>query len=214
QPDILLLDYGTPTPVEEITKPDSMNAERTQLRSAHYSSLLIAAGGNEGGIARDSERVSTPAVYPEVLGVGSLDDDGDLRPYAEWHPQLVKPDLFMADNLSATPLATALKPELMPRETWGSSFAALHAVATAALVWSILPELSPWVIRALLVGASKPIVKVKSARSLTMVDALTLARKRVVERTLQDGAASLQTLGAITGLEVRVLSSTLDALIK
>jgi hypothetical protein len=211
QPDIILLDYGAQTPIEEITKPDNMSSERYALRSVHYRSLLIAAGGNES----DTVTVSTPAAYPEVLGVGSLDDDGDLRPNAPWHPQLVKPDLFMADNLSATPLATALNPELLPRgELRGSSFAALHAVVTAALVWSILPELSPLAIRALLVDASKSIAKTKSARSLTMVDALALARKRVVESTLRDGAASVETLGAITGLEVRVLSSTLDALIK
>jgi hypothetical protein len=210
QPDIILLDYGLQTPVEKIIKPDSTNVERTYLRSVHYSSLLIAAGGNEG----HSVMVTTPSAYPEVLGIGPLDDDGGLRPYAQWHPQVVKPDLFMADDLSATPLATALKPEFLSSQIRGSSFAALHAVATAALAWSILPELSPLAIRALLVDASKPIAKTKLARSLTMVDALALARKRVVERTLRDGVASLQTLGAITGLEVRVLSSTLDALIK
>jgi hypothetical protein len=210
QPDIILLDYGVLTPVEETTKSDNMPIQRSFLRILHYSSLLIAAGGNAGA----SEMVTTPSAYPEVLSVGSLDDDGVLRPEAEWHPQLVKPDLFMADNLSATPLATALKPELLSREIQGSGFAALHAVATAALTWSFLPELSPRAVRALLVDASKPIVKTKLARSLTIADAVALARKRVVERTLRDGAASLHTLGAITGLEVRVLSSTLDALIK
>jgi hypothetical protein len=30
QPDIILLDLGGPTPIEEINKPDSMNTERTK----------------------------------------------------------------------------------------------------------------------------------------------------------------------------------------
>ena len=69
------------------------------------SSLLIAAGGNEGP---DSAKVTTPSGYPEVLGVGPLGNNGKLRNYAEWHPKLGKPDLFMADDLSSSALAAAI----------------------------------------------------------------------------------------------------------
>jgi hypothetical protein len=213
QPDIILLDYGSGKSPEAIAKSQEKDAERILLRSMQYGSLLIAAGGNEG---QDSVFVSTPSGYSEVLGVGPLDNDGRLREYAEWHPKLGKPDLFMADDLSTTALAAALKPELLSTQReiyrWGSSFSALHAVATATLVWSILPELSARGIRALLVEASKPIAEAEYPRSLTMRDAIAKARVRVVERTLRGGASSLQTLSAMTGLEVGVLSATLDSL--
>jgi hypothetical protein len=126
----------------------------------------------------------------------------------------------MVDDLSRTPLATALKPDrlkLHKRENmWGSSFSALHAVATAALVWSILPDLSPNDVRELLVKASQPIpiAGMEAARSLTTGDAVALARRYAVERTLNAGPASLQTLGATTGIEARALRARLDSLIE
>jgi subtilisin family serine protease len=212
QPDIVLLDYGAPVPVELIEQPQGSDPQRVLLRSIHYLSLLIAAGGNRP--EQDPALVTVPSAYPEVLSIGPLDDEGGLRPYAEWHPPLVKPDLFMADDLSQTALATALKPDVLEFQHWGSSFSALHAVATAALVWSILPDLSPRAVRAMLVEASKPIAGMEPARSLTIEDAVALARRRVVNRTLKAGAASFQTLGATTGLEARVLRATLDSLIE
>jgi hypothetical protein len=212
QPDIVLLDYGAPVPVELIEQPQGSDPQRVLLRSIHYLSLLIAAGGNRP--EQDPALVTVPSAYPEVLSIGPLDDEGGLRPYAEWHPPLVKPDLFMADDLSQTALATALKPDVLEFQHWGSSFSALHAVATAALVWSILPDLSPRAVRAMLVEASKPIAGKEPARSLTIEDAVALARRRVVNRTLKAGAASFQTLGATTGLEARVLRATLDSLIE
>jgi subtilisin family serine protease len=175
------------------------------LRSAHYQTLLIAAGGNSG---RDAAGITIPSAYPEVVGVGALDNEGKLRPYAEWDPQLVKPDLFMVDDLAATSLAAALKPEFS-RGSYGSSFSALHAVATATLVWSILPELPPRAVRALLIKASRPIAGQEPAVGLNTADAVSLARQWAVERRLKEGPAPLQTLSAMTGLDAQVLADTL-----
>ena len=218
QPDIILLDFGDQQSLEDITKNADTDPVRILLRSMQYGSLLIAAGGNEGP---DSAKVTIPSGFSEVLGVGPLDNDGKLRPYAEWYPKLGKPDLFMADDLSSSALAAAINFEVvssLEKETEGgkgfSAFSALHAVATATLVWSILPELSPRGIRALLVEASKPITEGEYPRSLTMRDAIVSARVSVVERTLKAGAASLQTLSAIIGLEEGVLSATLESLIE
>jgi hypothetical protein len=211
QPDIILLDYAGGSTLDEITKPCALSAERTLLRSAHYRTLLIAAGGRNEG--RDSPWVATPSAYPEVLGVGPLGNDGKLRPYAEWQPQLRKPDIFMADDLVENGLASSLKPELLEglkkSQTWGSSFSALLAVAAATLVWSILPELPPRAVRALLIEASKPIAGEEPALGLKTADAVSLARQWTVERSLKEGPASLQTLGAMTGLDAQVLVDTL-----
>lgn len=214
QPDVILLDYGAISPIKALKQ---VGAYRAVFQSLHHSSLLIAAGGT-AKIGKDHTTVTTPSAYPEVLGVGPLGDNGRLREYAEWRPRLAKPDLFMTDNLAVSPLAMALPPEVLKRMTeqssWGSSFAALHAVATAVLVWSLLPDLPPYDIRELLVEAGKPVPGTKAARGLTMESAIALARRRLVERTLEEGAASLQTLSAITGLQGLVLSGILEPMIK
>jgi hypothetical protein len=215
QPDILLLDYRALIDPSEIDRASELDAQYILLRRVHRRSLLIAAGGNREG---DSFQASRPAVYPEVLSVGPLGDDGRLRDYAQWHPGLVKPDLFMADNLAPSPLATAFKPEVVSRHerasSWGSTFSAFHAVAASVLVWSILPELSPRGVRDLLIQASGLIDGTEGARRLAMVDAVALAREWVVQRRLEAGPVSLATLGDLTGLEKRVLSATLELLMK
>ena len=213
QPDIILLDYGRPMPRDEVTEPRGSSPERTLLRSVQCRTLLIAAGGMR---LEEDSLVTTPSAYREVLGVGPLDDAYKLRKYAEWHPDLGergKPDLFMADDLARTPLAAALKPDLAQGSA-GASFAALHAVVTATLVWSILPELPPRAVRALLIEAGKPIDdRKKPPHSLTIEDAVALARRRAVERRLKEGPASLPTLGAMTGLDAKILDATLTELI-
>ena len=215
RPDIVLLDYTSEVPKEALEQPREWDAQRVLLRSSHYLSLLIAAGGH---LTENPSMVSVPGAYSEVLSVGPLDNDGKLRPYAEWHPDLVKPDLFMADDLSRTALKTALKPDhlkqFMSSSSWGSSFSALHAVAASALVWSILPDLSPRAVRELLVEASQAVAGEESARSLTIEDALSTARRRAVARALRSGSASFQTLGAKTGIEAHVLWATLDSLLR
>jgi hypothetical protein len=142
-----------------------------------------------------------------------LDNAGGLREYAEWHPEIFKPDLFMVDDLIASKLATMLKPELLDfhrqHQTWGSSFSALHAVVAATLVWSLLPELPPRAVRELLLEASQPVPGNETARGLKMEAAISLARRRAVELRLKEGPASLQTLGAMTGLNAQLLADTL-----
>jgi hypothetical protein len=216
EPDIILLDYAGGSTPDEIEEPRHLNAVRILLRSVHLRTLLIAAGGRNEG--RGTRWVATPSAYPEVLGVGPLDNEGKLRSYAEWHPQLKKPDLFMADDLATSWLAATLKPDLLEdlrkSQRWGSSFSALHAVATATLVWSIIPELSPRAVWQLLRDASQPIAGEEPALSLKMEHAVALARRRAVERRLKEGPASLLTLGAMTGLNAQVLDATLRELIE
>jgi hypothetical protein len=211
QPDVILLDYASITTLAEIQGPQSRDPVRTLLRSVQHRTLLIAAGGNK--TEASSEYISIPAGYPEVLGVGPLDNAGGLREYAEWHPEIFKPDLFMVDDLIASKLATMLKPELLDfhrqHQTWGSSFSALHAVVAATLVWSLLPELTPRAVRELLLEASQPVPGNETARGLKMEAAISLARRRAVELRLKEGPASLQTLGAMTGLNAQLLADTL-----
>jgi subtilisin family serine protease len=201
QPDIILLDYGTRGEIDE-------HPHRIMLQSLSTRSLLIAAAGNK------PKQVIVPGAYPEVLAVGALDKTGIVPSYSGWNPKLRKPELFMLDDLASTPLSLAIKAEMFTEGGLrGSSFSALHAVAAAALVWSILPELSPRGIRALLLEACRPLSGPPGRQALTVSDAVELARRRVVERTLRAGPCSMETLSAITGLDLRVLAGTIRSLI-
>jgi hypothetical protein len=221
QPDIILLDYGyeMPLPLAEGTP------EHIMLRNLGDQSLLIAAGGNQTVPTRRNRRVVTaPAAYKEVLSVGCLGNDGQLQPYAEWTPGMVKPDIFIADQLLGTPLEEALTPNAIVEVgqgpygpgTHGSSFAALHAVAAAILVWSTVPECSPDEVRNMLRRAARP---VKSSTrpmplALNVLDAVAAARRHLIMDTLSEGPCSMQALAAITGLELRFVSENLDHLVE
>jgi hypothetical protein len=213
QPDIILLDYGGPADHNELRPGPPFTPHRAMMRKLQHRGLLVAAGGTEV----DRAIVDVPAAFPEVLAVGALGNDGQRRWYSPWHWRLVKPDIFMLDDLAGSPLAAAIKPAevttMVAGGNWGTSFSSLHAVGAAVLVWSILPELSPAGVRALLVEAAKPIDATRGPRALALADAVALARRRVIERTLQGGPCSLETLSAMTGVELRAVAATIRSLL-
>ena len=128
QPDIIVLDYDcNPESPEDIAK-NAGTEKRILYRSMQNSSLLIAPGGDRGP---HSDLVTTPSGYPEVLGVGPLDNNLKPHNYAEWHDTLGKPDLFMEDDLAATPLAAALGAAVTARQLKGSWDLGLDLIGTA-----------------------------------------------------------------------------------
>jgi hypothetical protein len=211
KPDIVLLDYGQ---MVRLPLPDATTHQRSLLETLRHQALLIAAGGNRGA-ETDAEFATAPGVYPGVLSVGSIDGGGHLQPYTEWIPKLSKPDIFMPDQLVGTPLEGALNDDAL-RAVGGSSFAALHAVGAAILVWSTLPDLTPYELRELLRRASQPVDTASEPRPLmlTVQAAVSEARMEAVRRSLREGPCSLQALAAITGLDLRVANNSLDRLFR
>jgi hypothetical protein len=218
EPDVVLLDYGyaVPLPLE-----GSETHERPLLRRLFHRALLIAAGGHVS-ITSPTGEATAPGVYPEVLAVGPSDSSGHRQPYAEWIPQLPKPDIFMCDQLVGTALEGALSKEALERSsrllgpgTHGSSFAALHAVGAAILVWSIHPDLAPGDLRALLRRASQQVGTEARDRHrlLTVGAAVEAARLQLVRSILAAGPCSLQSLAAISGLDLRLVGQSLDVLL-
>ena len=214
-PDIILLDYGYEV---SLPIPGPETHERPVLQSLKHQFLLIASGGNRFG---NDPSVSAPAVYPEVLAVGSLNGEGKLQEYAEWTPEIRKPDLFMRDQLLGTPLQEALKGNaFQPRDspmgpgTHGSTFSALHAVGAAVLAWSTVPDLTPAELRELLLQAARPIAHGSQPlpMGLEIRDAVAAARADLIRRALAEGPCSLQTVSAITGLSLRVAYDRLEAM--
>ncbi|HEX5716650.1 MAG TPA: CHAT domain-containing protein, partial [Thermoanaerobaculia bacterium] len=216
QPDVILLDYGRPVSwtagTDSLEHRPELVAEHRLLASLRHRVLLIAAGGH--GHSDKEARVWIPGSYRGVLAVGPLGSDNEMQPYARWLPDLRKPDLFMPDELLGTPLGYVLRKPEGEETLMGSSFAALHAVAAAIMVWSTLPHLSPRGLARLLQEAAEPMVGYgdPAPRRLTIERALAVARKRLVTRTLGGGPCSLQALAAITGLDFGVVSSTIAAL--
>ena len=187
QPDIVLLDYGY---VVRLPLPDSNAHERPLLGRLRQQVLLIAAGGNERA-KKVTKEGSAPGVYPEVLTVGSIGGDGQLQPYTEWIPALMKPDIFMPDQLLGTALESALTTESLHGldqsplgpGTHGSSFAAIHAVGAAILVWLTLPNLTPDELRHVLRRASLPVATRSAPRplALTVQAAVAEARQELID---------------------------------
>ena len=215
--DIVLLDYGrsVPLPIKDLDGPD-----RRALKVLPADCLMIAAGGNRSA---GDETVTIPAAYPEVLAVGSLNGQGALQSYAEWTPQIGKPDLFMKDQLLGTPLqealtANAIQPPDSPygHGTHGASFAAMHAVAAAVLAWSTVPDLTPARLKQLLRDAAQPIPHASQPypMKLEIADAVAAARRELVRRELDTDPCSLQTVSALTGLSLRVANDTLEAMMQ
>jgi hypothetical protein len=128
----------------------------------------------------------------------------------------------MPDQLVGTALEGALTRDAFQGRdgplgpgTRGSSFAALHAVGAAILVWSTVPRLTPAKLRDLLRRASRPVDMTSGRRPLmlTVEAAVAEARQEVIRQTLSEGACSLQALAAITGLDRRLVSDGLDLLL-
>lgn len=219
RPDIVLLDYGAN--VQPDPKGWEGHPQRKLLRRIMHRCLLVGSGGNDGQHGKNL--VLIPAAFPEVLAVGPARPDGSMQPYASRNGKVRKPDLFMQDGIESTPLYQAVNPKRLvtgagrgvDREaTRGSTFASLHAIAAAVLVWSLQPWLSPRGVRRALLDASKPIPgeHERWAKFLRLEDALARARRNVVERALAGGACSIQTLSAITGLEGQLVRDTVEEL--
>jgi hypothetical protein len=227
-PDILLLDYGGV--VKDDPKSWEAHPQRRLLRRLAHRCLLVAAGGNEG-----NGTLMLPAAFPEVLAVGPLSADGTPQPYASRFAKRGKPNLYMQDHLEGSPLIHAVRPAHRQRaegarELAGSGVAALHAVATAVLVWSLQPRLSPRGVRRFLLSAASPLSGPKPGTggpdprrppptpggpvALRLEDAVAYARKLVIEQTLKDCPCSISTLSAITGIDVWVVRDTLDELLE
>jgi CHAT domain/Subtilase family len=203
-PDIVLLDYGAPA---TMTSSD----QHTLLKTLARNCLLIGATNNSEGAV-----VGVPAAYPEVLAVGCADRDGKPKLYTSLDRENGKPDILMEDNLEGTPLRRAINlgaspsDEDDPRKMAGSSFAALHAVGAAVLVWSLLPDCRPRAVKELLLEASIVPGDGQWPRFLSLHRAAEVARERVLSRALRDGPCSIATLSAITGVEFRFVKETME----
>jgi hypothetical protein len=183
--DIVLLDFGSPAPSK---------AWRVALRRvAARGVLLIAAGGN-------SREPVFPAWYPEVLAVGALNKESRIADYSYWDSKDKKPDLFAPGEVKGTSLENLLPGQ----DLRGTSFAALHAVFAAILIWASRRTLSASQVRAILEGAAVPLESAKASargpRRLDLDAALKRVRQDLVRAALSNGPLPFPELVAACSL--------------
>jgi hypothetical protein len=177
--DVVLLDFGaSPSPVWESVVG---KAEERGL-------LLIAAGGNE------HPKPSYPAWIPSVLAVGAIGSDGNRTDYSTWEPQAGKPDLFAPETTDGTLLAKVPNSEGLK----GTSFAALHAVFAAILVWATDRRQTASMVKEVLIRTSE--AGAEGIRVLNLQAALTDVRRRLLLDALEEGPLETGMLVTKAGL--------------
>jgi len=107
---------------------------RTAIESLTAAgALVVCSAGNEGDT---SGRPHFPSDYPGVLSVGALDPMRQPAPYSNLGPQV---DFMAPGGVEDTPVVCAA-PGGGATDCVGSSFAAPHVAAVAALLWSRFPD--------------------------------------------------------------------------
>ncbi|MEB3197127.1 MAG: S8 family serine peptidase [Candidatus Sericytochromatia bacterium] len=127
-------------------------------RAAAEGALLVAAAGNDG------QSVSFPASMEEVLTVGGTGLTGERVAYSSFGAPL---DLLAPAGDDSAPIVSAWPTYLtvsdwqaaeVSREIWagliGTSMAAPHVSAAAAVLWGLEPSLSAMQVRARILAAT------------------------------------------------------------
>lgn len=104
--------------------------------------LIISTGGNTG-----VRELRYPSAFEGVVGVGAVNDSEQLEVYSTTgdHISIVAPGSFIhTTSLSSGYAAVS-----------GTSFAAPQVAGTAALVWSLVPDLTNYEVREILTESAK-----------------------------------------------------------
>lgn len=134
--DVISMSLGTIYPTGDL---------KEAVQNAAKSSILVAAAGNENRRASKSVYQSCvyPAAYPEVIGVMSTDNDGNMSEFTNWCDaeeqiyELTAP----GEKILSAHLNKAYKAES------GTSQSAAQVAAAAAAAVSLFPNESPSVLR-------------------------------------------------------------------
>jgi CHAT domain/Subtilase family/AAA ATPase domain len=210
RPDIVLMDYGQPFPADSYELRHT--AERFVAQRHAHRCLFVAAAGNYGPMT-----ICEPAIFPEILAVGAIDEVGALRDFTTTAQRFGKPDLVMLDDLDRLGVGDAFLLQRRNAERFeGTGFAAFHAVLAATLTWSLVPERSPRELTRLLMSAAG-VTHRKRGNShlpiLTIEAALAHARYDLITRTLSGGPCSTQTLAAVIGQDTAIVEQSLNEML-
>ncbi|TMW70859.1 hypothetical protein FG147_10705 [Thauera sp. UPWRP] len=112
--------------------------------------LVVCSSGNEG---REDDAPHYPSDYPSTLSVGAVDADGQRAPYSNVSPEV---DLMGPGGTVSCPLVCGV-PGGGTAPRIGTSFAAPHVAAVAALVWALRPDASAAQVRSWVENSARKI---------------------------------------------------------
>lgn len=130
--DIISMSLGTIYPTKDL---------KEAVQKASEKCVLVAAAGNEKRYASESIYQSGvyPAAYPEVIGVMSTDNDGNMSEFTNWCSS--DEDIYNIAAPGEKILSTHLKGAY--KTDSGTSQSAAEVAAAAAIMRSLFPEKTP-----------------------------------------------------------------------
>lgn len=131
-----------------------------------------------------------------------MDDNNQIASDTFYDTGHNKPDLFAPDHLRVT----LLEEEVMTLSDPKVSYAALHGVVAAVLIWATNRELNVAKVREILKSTAEPLSHSKgkgrhNPHRLNLSGALDRVRRGLIEEALNSGPLRLQELVVATGLE-------------
>ena len=124
----------------------------TKMAEQHPGVLFVMSGGNGGKEMDGSKRYPSGLSLPNMITVGALDNDGKKAEYADW----ASDDYEITLGAPGTQAVVGLGAQGGPVRQDGSSFAAPHVAAAAAILQSLNPKLTAGEIKAILVSTARP----------------------------------------------------------
>ncbi|MBF4509225.1 MAG: S8 family serine peptidase [Aeromicrobium sp.] len=124
----------------------------TKMAEQHPGVLFVMSGGNGGTEMDGSKRYPSGLALPNMITVGALDNDGKKAEYADW----ASDDYEITLGAPGTQAVVGLGAGGGPVRQDGSSFAAPHVTAAAAILKSLNPKLTAAEIKAILVATARP----------------------------------------------------------
>jgi hypothetical protein len=124
----------------------------TKMAEKYPDVLFVCSGGNGGKEMDGSKRYPSGLALPNMITVGALDNDGKKATYADW----ASDDYEITLAAPGTQAVVGLGPDGTPIRADGSSFAAPHVTAAAAMLKSLNPKLTAGEIKQILVATARP----------------------------------------------------------
>lgn len=123
----------------------------TKMAEKHPDVLFVCSGGNGGKEMDGSKRYPSGLALPNMITVGALDNDGKQATYADW----ASDDYEVTLGAPGTGAVVGIGDKGGAIRQDGSSFAAPHVTAAAAILKSINPKLSAGQIKAILTSTAR-----------------------------------------------------------
>lgn len=159
--DVINMSIGTLSAREPLL---SQSLEAAIDLASQRGILVVAAAGNESDRSAGSvEGVTVPAAYPKVIAVGAFNEAGGIANYSNGGPELdiLAPGGEGSDPILSTWPTYATLENLQRRVRTlnyamasGTSMAAPHVSAVAALLLAREPEMTPAQVRARLIATA------------------------------------------------------------